>query len=70
MQSKNTELSFEPVSTGNCEAQHCLNPAKYRATWSQGIVLKLVCTTHRSQVEGKYFNEVGPSIFGSAPPAR
>jgi hypothetical protein len=64
MASKNTELYFEPVSEGICEVLGCSNPAKYRASWVQGIVIKLVCTTHKAEVEGKLFGELSPSIFG------
>ena len=70
MAGKNTEPYLEPVSQGICAVLSCSHPAKYRATWSLGAVRKLVCITHRSQVEGKSFDEVEPSIFGSAPPAR
>ena len=70
MTNKNTEPYLEPVSQGICAVLSCSHPAKYRATWSMGAVRKLVCTAHMSQVEGKHFNEIGASIFGSAPPVR
>jgi hypothetical protein len=70
MASKNTDPYIEPVSVGICAVLGCSHPAKYRATWSLGAVRKLVCTTHVSQVEGKYFNEVEPLLFASAPPLR
>ena len=66
MTSKNTEPYLEPVSDGICAVLSCSQPAKYRATWSLGAVRKLVCTAHMSQVEGKYFDDVVASIFGSA----
>jgi hypothetical protein len=59
-----TELYFDPVSQGNCEALSCSNPAKYRATWAQGVIVKLVCTTHKAEVEGKLFEALSPSTFG------
>jgi hypothetical protein len=65
MASKNTELYFEPVSEGICEVLGCSSPAKYRASWVQGIVIKLVCTTHKAEVEGKLFGELSPSTFRS-----
>ena len=64
MASKNTELYFDPVSEGICEVLDCSNPAKYRASWAQGILIKLVCTTHKAEVEGKLFAELSPTIFG------
>jgi hypothetical protein len=65
MESSNTELYFDPVSQGICEVQRCQNPAKYRASWAQGVIVKLVCTAHKAEVEGKLFEEVGPSKFGT-----
>jgi hypothetical protein len=65
MASKNTELYFDPVSQGNCEVLGCSNAAKYRASWAQGVIIKLVCPTHKMGVDGKLFEELGPSIFGS-----
>jgi hypothetical protein len=70
MASKNTEPYFDPVSQGICEVQGCSNPAKYRASWAQGIVIKLVCTTHKAEVEGKLFGELSPSTFRSKRQAR
>ena len=70
MDGRKPEPMFEPVSAGFCAARYCTNPAKFRATWTQGIIVKLVCSTHKPQVEGKIFEEVGPSMFGSRPLAR
>ena len=56
---KNTIWYFEPVSEGVCEVQRCVSPAKYRATWAQGIIVKLMCPTHKLEVEGKLFEELG-----------
>jgi hypothetical protein len=64
MASKNSELYVEPVSEGICEVLGCSNPAKYRASWAQGILIKLMCPTHKAQVEGKRFSELSPSMFG------
>lgn len=64
MASKKNELYFDPVSEGICEVLDCSNPAKYRASWAQGILIKLVCTTHKAEVEGKLFAELSPTIFG------
>ena len=63
MENKNTPLYFEPVSEGTCEVQRCLNPAKHRANWAQGIIVKLVCATHKAEVEGKLFAELSPTMF-------
>ena len=65
MSIKNPDLYFDPVSEGICEVVGCSNPAKYRGSWAQGIVIRLVCTTHNADVEGKLFEELSPSIFGS-----
>ena len=59
----NTELYFDPVSEGICEALSCSNPAKYRASWAGGIVVKLMCPTHKAEVEGKLFAELSPATF-------
>ena len=64
MASKNTELYFDPVSEGICEVLGCSNPAKYRASWAQGVIVKLMCPTHKAEVEGKLFSELSPAIFG------
>jgi hypothetical protein len=45
MEGKKTELYFDPVSQCICQVRCCQNPAKYRASWVQGIVVKLVCAT-------------------------
>ena len=64
MTAKNIELYFDPVSKGSCEVLGCSNPAKYRASWSQGILVRLVCASHKSEAEGKRFEELSPLIFG------
>ena len=65
MANKNTELYFDPVSSGICEVLGCSEPAKYRASWAHGVIIKLVCTTHKAEVEGKLFEGLKPSTFGS-----
>jgi hypothetical protein len=59
----NTELYFEPVSEGICEVLGCSHPAKYRASWAQGVIVKLMCITHKAEVEGKLFSELSPNLF-------
>ena len=54
---------IESVSEGVCEVRGCLNPAKYRASYAQGIITKLVCANHKEEVEGKLFEELSPSTF-------
>ena len=61
---KNNELYLDPVSEGICEVLGCSNPAGYRASWAQGIIIKLMCSTHKSEVEGKLFSELSPAMFG------
>jgi hypothetical protein len=60
----NPELYFDPVSEGVCEVLDCSNPAKFRASWVQGVIVRLVCITHKAEVEGKSFGELSPSTFG------
>jgi hypothetical protein len=67
MDTNKTEPSFEPVNKGNCQFQRCTNPAKFRASWALGIMVKLLCVTHKPDVEGKTLEEVGPIAFGSRP---
>jgi hypothetical protein len=65
MVSKNTELYFDVVSQGSCEVQGCASPARYRASWAQGVVMKLVCPAHKTAVEGKLFEDLGSAVFGN-----
>jgi hypothetical protein len=60
----NPQLYFDPVSDGVCEVVNCSSPAKFRASWVQGVIIRLVCITHKSAVEGKSFEELSPSTFG------
>ena len=62
---KLAEPYFDPVSQGICEVMSCSNPAKHRASWGQGTVVKLVCVMHKPEVEGKLFEEIPPSTFGN-----
>jgi len=64
-ENKNDKPYFDPVSEGVCEVLDCSNRATYRATWSQGIAIRRVCSTHKVKVEDKSFAEVVPSVFGS-----
>ena len=64
MANMNVELYFDPVSEGICEVLGCSHPAKYRATWAQGVIVKLMSTTHKAEVEGTLFSELSPAIFG------
>ena len=66
MAAQNPEPYFDPVSEGICEILNCSNPARHRAWWAQGVIIRLVCTAHRAEVEGKPFDELGPSAnFGT-----
>ena len=57
------EPYFDPVSAGNCEIKQCSSPAKFRASWAQGTVVKLVCPSHKATLEGKIFAELSPATF-------
>ena len=63
MAANSPEPYFEPMSEGICEALNCPSPARYRASWVQGVIVRLVCTDHKAQVEGKVFEEL-LSTFG------
>ncbi len=63
MANKGTDLYLDPVGQGVCEIQGCSNPAKHRASWAQGVVVKLVCAGHKTEIEGKPFEELGRSMF-------
>jgi hypothetical protein len=66
MTDKLPEPYFDPVSQGFCEVLSCSNPAKFRASWAKGIIIKLVCVAHRSDVEEKVFSDLSPSTFGGS----
>ena len=63
MAAQNPELYLDPVSEGVCEVLGCLKPATYRASWAQGVIIRLLCATHKAEVEGKPFEELGRSRF-------
>jgi hypothetical protein len=58
------EPYFDPVSHGSCEVQHCTGAAKFRACWAQGIIVKLVCPTHKLALDGKIYGELSSTMFG------
>ena len=60
MASKNTELYFDPVSQGICEVLGCSNAAKYRASWAQGVIIKLVCPTQKRGSTESFSKNWGP----------
>ena len=64
MENKNARPYVDPVSDGICEVLDCAKPAKYRISWSQGIVIRRVCSTHKAQMENKSFEELSSSVFG------
>jgi hypothetical protein len=59
------EPYFDPVSQGICEVKQCSSPAKFRASWAQGTVVKLVCPAHKSTLDGKIFGDLSPTIFAN-----
>ena len=63
MATNNPEPYLDPVSEGICEVLDCSSPAKYRASWVQGVIIRLVCTTHKAEVEGRSFADLSPSKF-------
>ena len=63
MATNNPEPYLDPVSEGICEVLDCSSPAKYRASWVQGVIIRLVCTTHKAEVEGRPFADLSPSKF-------
>jgi hypothetical protein len=58
MANSNATLYFEPVSHGTCEVQNCQSPAKYRASWAGGIIVRLLCAAHKTEAEGKLLEEL------------
>jgi len=66
MSVKLPEPYFDPVSQGVCEVLNCSSPAKYRASWAKGIIIKLVCPAHRPDLEEKVFSDLSPSTFGGS----
>jgi len=70
MEGKHPEPYFDPVSEGRCEVLECSSPAKFRASWVQGVIVRLVCPTHKADVEGRLFGDLSPSTFGKIRRAR
>jgi len=64
MSNMNAELYIDSVSEGICQVLGCSHPAKYRASWAQGVIVKLMRATHRAEAEGKLFSELSPAMFG------
>lgn len=63
MTNTNAKLYFDPVSEGICEVLGCSERAKYRASWAEGIIVKLICPPHKADLEGKFFGDLGPTTF-------
>lgn len=64
MEARNPEPYIDPVSEGLCEVLNCSSPAKFRASWAQGVIVRLVCSTHKTDIEGKVFGDLNSSLFG------
>ena len=58
METKTPEPYLEPVGEGLCEVVDCTSVASYRASWAQGVIIKILCATHKAEVEGKPFGEL------------
>lgn len=58
------EPYLEPVSEGMCEVVDCSSPAGFRASWAQGVIIRLLCPTHKTELEGEVFDDLSPTIFG------
>jgi len=65
MPNASVKLYFDPVSEGVCEFIGCSQRAKYRASWAEGIIVKLICPPHKAEVEGKLFADLSPATFKS-----
>ncbi len=70
MSDKNPEPYLEPVSEGVCEFSDCSHRAEYRASWAQGVIIIIVCATHKTQLDGHPFEDLSPSTFKKRPRAR
>jgi len=62
MTAQSAKPYFEPVSEGICEVLNCSTPAKFRVSWAQGVIIRLVCPTHKAQVEESLFEELLPTF--------
>jgi hypothetical protein len=58
METRTPEPYLEPVSEGLCEVLNCASPASYRASWAQGVIIKILCNSHKAEIEGKPFGEL------------
>ena len=58
------EPYLEPVSQGTCEVLDCSSRAGFRASWAQGVIIRLLCPTHKAELEGAVFDDLSPAIFG------
>jgi len=58
MAGKNLEPYLDPVSEGTCEVVDCASAAKYRASWAQGVIIRLLCASHKADVEGQPFEKL------------
>jgi hypothetical protein len=63
MEGPNPEPYIDPVSEGICEVLNCSSPAKFRASWAQGVIIRLVCIAHKTDIEGKVFGDLSGSLF-------
>ena len=63
MADNNPEPYLEPVSEGVCEFLDCSHRAEYRASWAQGIIIRIVCSAHKAQLDGQPFEDLGRSTF-------
>jgi hypothetical protein len=58
METKTPEPYSEPVSAGHCDVLDCTSAASYRTSWAQGVIVKILCATHKAELEGKPFEEI------------
>ena len=63
MAEKNLEPYLEPVSKGVCEMLNCSNRADFRASWARGVIVRIVCSAHKTQLDGKLFEDLSLSTF-------
>jgi hypothetical protein len=67
MEVKRRGPEFEPTADNSaCEAHLCSRAAKYVAKWP--FVAKRVCDHHKSQVDGKPWDNARPTFRTSMPP--
>ncbi len=58
--------TFEELkgANDNCEIRECVNPAAHLAKWQH--VVKLICTTHKRQLDGKPWSTVAQQFGGKS----